>query len=206
MAILFYYQSGMHFDMHNYYLKSGRGAAPATAPVDFYRLYVTDGTFMGAKDKAYAVFKTKNINLDMKNITDEVFFVDFDTQLGEVSFAVLAYDVLAELIKPVVTYWTNWGDLPKTEIGRMQKLNFDGDFEAFVLYLDRIKEDLSGIVTFKYDPEILEQIDGEEKRERAYFNKPLIAQSELTVRVWSKLIEKVSFTTKILYMYTLKRL
>ncbi|XP_072395911.1 dynein axonemal heavy chain 8 [Diabrotica undecimpunctata] len=190
MAILFYYQSGMRFDMHNYYLKSGRGAAPATAPVDFYRLYITDGTFMGAKGKAYAVFKTKNINLDMKNITDEVFFVDFDTELGEVSFAVLAYDVLAELIKPVVTYWTNWGDLPKTEIGRMQKLNFDGDFEAFVLYLDRIKEDLSGIVTFKYDPEILEQIDGEEKRERAYFNKPLIAQSELTVRVWSKLIEK----------------
>lgn len=55
---------------------------------------------------------------------------------GRANSAAKAYDILADLIAPLLALSRDWGDLPKTENGRMQKLNFEGDFASFVTFLD----------------------------------------------------------------------
>lgn len=59
-----------------------------------------------------------------------------------------------------------------------------------------IKSDLSGIISFEYDPELLAAINGKDQMEKAFFNKPLVAQVETTVRNWYRTIEKVRFLNK----------
>lgn len=87
-------------------------------------------------DRAVAIYKCKDVELDMKNVTDETCFIPFDMQEGNANCAKVFYDLLAEMIKPPMGYLKEWGDLPKTKSGQMQKLNFDGDFESFVCFLN----------------------------------------------------------------------
>ncbi|CAG9816206.1 unnamed protein product [Phaedon cochleariae] len=182
-CILFYYQDGPPYP-----LESGR-SNPAHKS-DIKRIYVTSGMQMGMCGKAVAVYKYNNVALDLKNINDDICFIQFDMNDGQANFAAVAYDLLAELIKPPLALSKDWGDLPKTENGRMQKLNFEGDFESFVTFLDRTKQDLKGVVTFTCDESVLTQINDDSKRQRAFYNKPLIQQVEAIVRVWHKLIER----------------
>lgn len=50
----------------------------------------------------------------------------------------VVYDVLAKLITPSMAITRDWGDLPKSEMGREIKKTFLGDFEAFVNFLQSI--------------------------------------------------------------------
>lgn len=55
---------------------------------------------------------------------------------GKANMTAVTYDILADLISPLLALSKDWGDLLKTENGRMQKLNFEGDFSSFVTFLD----------------------------------------------------------------------
>lgn len=49
--------------------------------------------------------------------------------------ASIAYDILSQLVDPPLKMYKEWGDLPKTAMGRMQQLNFMGDWDSFVEFL-----------------------------------------------------------------------
>ncbi|CAG9855812.1 unnamed protein product [Phyllotreta striolata] len=181
-CILFYYQMGPPFG-----IETGR-LSSAKDPI--IRIFVTNGVTYPLRNKAFAVYKLNNVNIEVKNITDEIYTVSFDTLDGQVNFAALAFDVMNRLIKPTLDVYTQWGDLTKTEIGRLAKLNFHGDFESFITFLNRIKNDLSGIIIFDYSEEDIGQIDDSDKMEKAFFNKPLIARVEGTVKNWYRTIER----------------
>lgn len=68
---------------------------------------------------------------------------------GKGNSAAWAHEILASLIAPLLAMARDWGDLPKTEKGRMQKLNFEGDFSSFVTFLDSncIKKKFFAILT-----------------------------------------------------------
>lgn len=100
------------------------------------RLYVTDGKILQMFDKAVAVYKYNDVVLDMKNINDEICFISFDMYEGKGNPAKIFYDLIAEMINPPMSYLKEWGDLPKTKSGQLQKMNFEGDFEAFVSFLN----------------------------------------------------------------------
>lgn len=87
-------------------------------------------------DKAVAVFKYNDVGLDLKNINDETCFISFDMQTGTANPAEVLYDLLAERIKPTMGYLKEWGDLPKTQSGRLHKINFEGDFQSFINFLE----------------------------------------------------------------------
>ncbi|KAG5892027.1 hypothetical protein JTB14_024467 [Gonioctena quinquepunctata] len=182
-CILFYYQDGPP-----YALETGRSTIMGTRN-QIKRIYVTNGVSQGINGKAVAVYTSNDVALDMKNVNEEVCFVLFDMDEGKLNFAAVAYDLLMDIMTPLLALSKDWGDLPKTANGRMQKLDFEGDFSAFVTFLDRTKEDLSGVITFSYDESVLEQIQGEQ-REKAFFDKVVIQQVESIVRVWHKLIER----------------
>lgn len=55
---------------------------------------------------------------------------------GKGNVASIASDIFGQLIDPPLRLSKEWGDLPKTAMGRMQKLNFIGDWESFVLFLN----------------------------------------------------------------------
>ncbi|KAL1516507.1 hypothetical protein ABEB36_000416 [Hypothenemus hampei] len=110
--------------------------------------------------------------------------------IGRGNVASLAYDIFATLVEPLIKMSKEWGDLPKTAMGRMQKLNFLGDWEAFVEYLNKTKLDLEGIVVFHIDQDLLELLSNEEERIKHCFNAQTIQKTESQVRVWHKLIER----------------
>nr|CAH7731320.1 unnamed protein product [Callosobruchus chinensis] len=180
-CIFYYYQDGPPYP-----LESGR--SNPSIKTDIKRILVTTGEVCQMKERAVAVYKISNVVLDLKNITDEVYFIQFDMDNGNANTAEVLYNLLADLIKIPLSIWKEWGDLPKTENGRLQKINFDGDFECFVTFLDKTKQDLSGVVYFNWDAEILREIS--ENREKSFFNKELIQKLEMNVRVWHKLIER----------------
>ncbi|KAJ8919736.1 hypothetical protein NQ315_006264 [Exocentrus adspersus] len=190
-CVLFYYQDGppYPFDTLSNPLiaESGRSNPAITHAIK--RLYVTQGINLPLVERAVAVYKFNNVGLDLKNINDEIYFIQLDMDKGKGNPAAITYDILATLIAPLLKLSKDWGDLPKTENGRVQKLNFEGDFASFVIFLDKTKIDLQGVVTFSYDPDVLKEVI-EEQREKSYFNKPLIQQIEATARVWHKIIEK----------------
>lgn len=87
-------------------------------------------------DKAVAVYKYNNKALEFRNIIDEIGFITFDMQSGEANPAEVFYDLLDDIVKVPMSYLKEWGDLPKTRSGQMQKLNFEGDFDAFISFLE----------------------------------------------------------------------
>nr|CAI5817756.1 unnamed protein product [Callosobruchus analis] len=180
-CIFYYYQDGPPYP-----IESGR--SNPNLKTEIKRIFVTTGELYQMKERAVAVYKVNNVTLDLKNINDEVYFIQFDMDNGRANTAEVLYNLLADLIKIPLSFWKDWGDLPKTENGRLQKINFDGDFECFVTFLDKTKQDLSGVVYFNWDAEILNEIS--ENREKSFFNKELIQKLEMNVRVWHKLIER----------------
>ncbi|KAJ8938536.1 hypothetical protein NQ318_016906 [Aromia moschata] len=154
------------------------------------RIFVGDGSTHALFEKCVAPYKLKDVTLDLKNINDDTFFIQLNMKNGQTNTAAVLYDILADLIVPPLSMTKDWGDLPKTYHGRMEKLIFEGDFASFVRFIDKTKLDLDGVVYFSYDESIVEQISTDEKKEIAFFNKPLIQQVEGIARVWHKLIEK----------------
>lgn len=52
------------------------------------------------------------------------------------SIVSLLYDLLNNFIKPPLLNNKEWGDLLKTEAGRITKKEFLGDFNSFLSFLD----------------------------------------------------------------------
>ncbi|XP_030752815.1 dynein heavy chain 8, axonemal [Sitophilus oryzae] len=182
-AILIIYQDGPPYP-----IETGRYNPVTKGPIK--RIYVTRGIKETLKEKAVAVYKVKRITLDLKNINDEIFFTEMDLSRGTKNCASIAYEIFAELIDPPLKMSKEWGDLPKTAMGRMQKLNFLGDFDSFVKFLDKTKLDLEGIVLFTIDEELADLLANEADRSKYYFNKAFIQRVESQVRIWNKLIER----------------
>ncbi|XP_076264177.1 dynein axonemal heavy chain 5-like [Rhynchophorus ferrugineus] len=114
--------------------------------------------------------------------------MNMDTGKGNV--ASIAYDLCAQLIDPPLKLSKEWGDLPKTSMGRMQKLNFVGDFDSFEDFLGKIKMDLEGVTIFTSDEELFGLLNDENEMSKYYFNTSVIQKVESLVRVWYKLIER----------------
>lgn len=55
---------------------------------------------------------------------------------GKGNVASIAFDIFSQLIKTPLDLSKEWGDLPKTAMGILQKLNFMGDWAAFVEFLN----------------------------------------------------------------------
>ncbi|XP_050311595.1 dynein axonemal heavy chain 8 [Anthonomus grandis grandis] len=182
-TLLVYLQDGPPYP-----IESGRFNPALKPPVR--RIYVTKGLHPDLTEKAIAVYKNKKITIDLKNITDELSFVMIDLAMAKGNMASIAYDIFGTLVDPLLKLSKDWGDLPKTAMGRMQKLNFIGDWEAFVEFLNKTKEDLSGIVTFNIDEELLKTLQDEDLKAKMYFNSEFTQRIESQVRVWHKLIER----------------
>ncbi|XP_019756852.1 dynein axonemal heavy chain 8 [Dendroctonus ponderosae] len=182
-SLLFFYQDG-----GIYALETGRFNPALKAPIK--RIFVTKGVRPALVERAVAVFKTKNIALELRNINDEICFVQIDMEQGKGNVASIAFDIFSQLIKSPLELSKEWGDLPKTAMGMMQKLNFMGDWAAFVEFLNKTKLDLEGIVIFNMDPDLLEVLSDEDRRSKLYFNAQMIQKIESQVRVWHKLIER----------------
>ncbi|CAG9764101.1 unnamed protein product [Ceutorhynchus assimilis] len=182
-CIFLFYQDGPV-----YQVETGRFNMSAKPPIK--RIIITKGITPGLREKAIAVYKTKNITLDLRNITDEINFIQVDMDQGKGNLATIASDIFGQLVNPILRLSKEWGDLPKTAMGVLQKLNFLGDWQGFVEFLETTKLDLGKIVIFTMDSELLKTLSDEEQRKKHYYDSQIIQKVESQVRVWHKLIER----------------
>ncbi|XP_060520516.1 dynein axonemal heavy chain 8 isoform X2 [Cylas formicarius] len=181
-SVLVVYQIGPAFPLecgrHNWFTKA-----------EVKRVYVTKGLNLGLEERGVAVYKINEIGIDLKNINDELFFVQLDTRKGGVNIVYIVHEILTQLVDPPLKFTKDWGDLTKSALGRNQKLNFVGDFSSFLAFLEKTKVDLENIVHFAIDNDILQEIS-EDNMSKAFFNVALIQKVESVVRCWQKLIER----------------
>ncbi|KAJ3662197.1 hypothetical protein Zmor_006553 [Zophobas morio] len=186
LGMLVYYQDGPGYE-----IDSGRFNPNAVADVTIKRLYFTDGMDSAMKEMVLGIYKLSNVDISLKNITDALFVTKFDIEAENGNSVAVSYNLLAQLIDPSVKLNKDWGDLPKTEVGLRQKINFEGDFNSFVDFLKQTKLDLEMVVNFIYDKNLYRRdLINEKKRIEAILNSATVHQVESTVRIWCKQMER----------------
>lgn len=66
-----------------------------------------------------------------------MFFTKLDVQAANGNSVALLHNISHKLLQPSFNLNKEWGDLLKTEVGTKQQINFKGDFELFVDFLNR---------------------------------------------------------------------
>lgn len=66
----------------------------------------------------------------------DIYYMQIDMTKGSKSIVSALYDLLDRYIRTPLSNYKDWGDLNKTEAGRITRKEFVGDFLSFLTFLD----------------------------------------------------------------------
>lgn len=89
-----------------------------------------------AKLNLITLRKSANQLVYISSILQDIFYAQLDMSTGNQSIVSLLYNLLSNFIKPPLSNYKEWGDLMKTDAGKVYKKEFLGDFESFLSFLD----------------------------------------------------------------------
>ncbi|XP_044760955.1 dynein axonemal heavy chain 8-like isoform X2 [Coccinella septempunctata] len=180
-AMIFYYQDGPPYEV-----ETGRMKEPNGPPIK--RIYVSPGMHP-LNYKGVIVYKTIAQQVDMRNLNDVVFFIEFDLEFLKGNAVSIGSMLINDLIRQPLTMSKDWGDLLKSEAGLKHKRAFEDDFLQFCTFLDRTRGDLESVITFTIDPELVRELR-EGNKDQHMLDKEFIKNVEQTVRIWNKKMER----------------
>ncbi|XP_046400520.1 dynein axonemal heavy chain 8 [Ischnura elegans] len=176
-------------------IDSGRVAVNTPRESTIKRVMVSDGTNLPIQGQIVMCYRTKtNIDIDTRNILDEIFSICFGEISGDLAFTAIEtlHNFITQINRHAVVKDNSWGDFVKQSYGMKVKSHFVSDYDAFTSFLSSAIGELKGRVLFTKD----------EKLDKLNFHSPqslvdasndpgTVAAIEATVFTWGKQIEMI---------------